>query len=288
MWIFTDIADWWDKKNQQSEAVLDQFVADSGYSQGTMIVAASAHAFTTFGAGFVDVLRLGDGVKKGNLAGIGTDALRFVAIFPVGKAAGMLKTANGFQAAKLVADVKGPICSWVATTKALAQIGQKSGGKLFATVEDLARAAGVPLNSIGAIRLTDMLLVLKKIGATTGPVKRITSFKAIKAMIPFDGSVVLVSLKVILKNGTEAGHAIYVYRDILGRIRIMDRTVGKVTQKAYVSLEEVVKEYERSGVRNLIPEAALILHNVYGRAIGFELPRLVMPILGVIAEKGAK
>jgi hypothetical protein len=87
MWILTDVADWWDKKNQQSEAVLDQFVADSGYSQGAMIVAAGAHAFTTFGAGFVDVLRLGDGIKKGTLAGAGTDALRFAAIFPFGKAA---------------------------------------------------------------------------------------------------------------------------------------------------------------------------------------------------------
>lgn len=288
MWILTDVADWWDKKNQQSEAVLDQFVADSGYSQGAMIVAAGAHAFTTFGAGFVDVLRIGDGVKKGNLAGGGTDALRFIAIFPVGKAASILKTAKGFQAAKLVADIDGPICSWVASTKALAQIGQKSGGKLFATVEDLARAAGVPLNSIGAIRLTDMLLVLKKIGATAGPVKRIAGVKELKAMIPFDGSVVLVSLKALMKRGADEGHAIYVYRDLLGRIRIMDRTVGQVSQKAYLSLEEVVKAYNGAGVRNFIPEAALILHNVYGRAIGFELPKLVMPILGVMAEKGTK
>lgn len=141
MWRFTEVADWFESKRAQSDKILNQWVESSNYSQMVMITAASTKALTTFGAGFVDVLRLGDGIKAGTVSGVATDALRFVAIFPVGKVASLVKSAKGVASAKLVVDTGGPNCFWVASAKALAQIGHKYRGKLFASVEGLSESA---------------------------------------------------------------------------------------------------------------------------------------------------
>ena len=82
-----------------------------------MVAASTTQAFITFGSGFVDLLRLGDGVKEGNLKGYGQDALRLVAVFPVGKAASMVKSAKGIATARIIADTGGPHCFWIASTK---------------------------------------------------------------------------------------------------------------------------------------------------------------------------
>ena len=111
MWVFTEVADWFEKNRAESDQVLDQWVEDSNYNTGVMAAAAATKAFTTFGAGFVDILRLGDGVKEGSLKGVGTDALRVVAIFPVGKVANLVKSTRGLNAARLIADTGGPNCS---------------------------------------------------------------------------------------------------------------------------------------------------------------------------------
>lgn len=122
MWYFTEIADWWEGKRKETDAILDRWVEDSGYSQGAMIIAATTKALTTFGAGFVDILRLGDGIRAGTLKGAGVDTLRFVAIFPFGKAAKTLKSVRGVKRAKVIIDIPGPHCFWVASAKALTQI----------------------------------------------------------------------------------------------------------------------------------------------------------------------
>jgi hypothetical protein len=103
-WIFTDIADWFDQQKRQANRALDSAVETSGYNQGVMLVAAGTHAAMEFGGAFVDILRLGDGVRAGGLGGWGKDALRMVAIFPVGKAAQMMKTMKGTKAAQVVVD----------------------------------------------------------------------------------------------------------------------------------------------------------------------------------------
>ena len=133
MWYFTDVADWFESKRFQTDSILDQWVEDSGYSTGTIIVASTTKAFTTFGAGFVDLLRLGDGVSQGSLKGAGEDTLRFVAIFPFGRAASMLRSAKGVTLAKVVVDTGGPNCFWVASAKAFAQVSPKYNGKLMAS-----------------------------------------------------------------------------------------------------------------------------------------------------------
>lgn len=215
MWYFTDVANWFDRNKNETDKILDKWVEDSNYNQGVMIVAATTHAFTTFGAGFIDLLRLGDGVKEGGLRGWGKDSLRFIAVFPYGKAANSIKSLRGASAAKLIADIGGPNCFWVASAKALRQIGQKFNGKLFASVEDLARSLGTTIDNLWVIpNLATGMSYLQRVGAIAGTVRKVISVRDIMAMVPNDGSVLMLAVRVMKGNRVIGGHAIYAYKDL--------------------------------------------------------------------------
>lgn len=286
MWYFTEIANWFESKRKESDVILDGWVDESNYHQGVMIVAASTKAVTTFGAGFVDVLRLGDGIKEGSPGGIGKDALRFVAIFPVGKVASLVKSAQGLQLAKVIVDTGGPNCFWVASAKAFAQIGQKLNGRLLASVEDLAKALGMEMNSLWQIpNLSVGMLYLQRLGAKVGMVKAVSSVNDIEKMILFNGSVVMIAVRVMRDGKIIGGHAIYAFRTIFGQIRYIDRTVGNVTPRVFERISDIAPLYRATA---LIPYEAAVIHNVFVKSVVHDAPRLVMPILGVIATQEDK
>jgi hypothetical protein len=286
MWQFTEIAKWFEDKRAQSDAVLDQWVEESNYSTGVMVVAATTKAFTTVGAGFVDVLRLGDGVSQGTWKGAGEDALRLVAIFPVGKAAQLLRSVRGTALARVIVDTGGPNCFWVASAKAFGQIGHKVGGKLLASVDDVARALKMPMSNLWAIpNLATGMAYLQRIGAKIGAVKPVAGAADIVQMVPRDGSVVMIAVKVMDKANVVGGHAIYAFRNTLGQVRYMDRTVGNVAagaQGVFKSIDEIAPLY---GATALVPYEAAILHNVIVKTFAYDLPRLVLPVLGVVATE---
>jgi len=287
MWHFTEVADWFEKNRAQSDEILDQWVEESNYNKGIMIAASTTKALTTLGAGFVDLLRLGDGVKEGSLEGVGTDALRFVAIFPVGKATSMIKSAKGISAAKFIADTGGPNCFWVASAKALRQVGQKYKGRLLIGVDDLAKALKMPAQNPWIIpSLTTGISYLQRLGAKTGGIKKVATTKDIVKILPRDGSVVMIAVNVMKDDKIVAGHAIYAFRNLFGQVRFMDRTVGRAirsgTQGVYKNIEELAPVY---GANALIPYEAAILHNVFVKSVLHEIPRLVIPILGVMATE---
>jgi len=58
MWVFTEFAEWFDKKRAQSDDMMDQMVESAHYGQGAILVASTVKSLTTFGAGFVDILKL--------------------------------------------------------------------------------------------------------------------------------------------------------------------------------------------------------------------------------------
>jgi hypothetical protein len=290
MWHFTEIADWFDGRRSQSNSVLDEWVESSNYNQGVMVVAATTKALTAFGAGFVDLLRLGDGVKSGTLAGAGTDALRVLAVFPVGKAANLLKSANGISVAKLVLDTGGPNCFWIASAKAFGQIGQRYGGRLLASVEDVARAVGMSMQNLWEIpNLATGISYLQRLGAKFGSIRTVSNLRDITQMVPHDGSVVMIAVRVMKAGKVVGGHAIYAFRSTFGQVRFMDRTVGRTTaagiQGTYATLEEIAPMY---GATALVPYEAVVLYNVYVKSVMFELPRLVIPVLGIIATDDGK
>jgi hypothetical protein len=286
MWKFTELADWWGEQQKESVAVLDQWVEDSNYNQGVMIVAAGTQAVMSFGSGFVDVLRLGDGVAKGTAKGIGQDALRFVAIFPFGKAAQMLKTAKGTALAKVIVDIdpKAGICAWVASAKALTQIGTKAAGKLFVEVDDLAKAFGFNVSQIGGLNSLQIKTLLEKLGARTGAIRPVVAESEVARMVPYDGSVVMVIVE-LEQRGKIGWHAFYAYRTAMGQLRYMDRTVQTLAHKGYLSIDEIRIAY---GATRMNPIEAMKIENMFVKTVLHEIPRLVMPVLGVIAtEEGA-
>lgn len=284
MWYFTEIAEWFDGQRKQTDTVLDKWVEDSQYDQGVMFAAATTKAFTTIGAGFVDLLRLGDGVKEGSLKGLGTDALRIVAIFPVGKTTQMIKSVKGVARAKLIIDTGGPNCFWIASAKAFSQIGQKNKGKLFASVDDIAKSLGMPMSNLFKIpNLRVGMAYLARLGAKVGAVKKISNITDINKILPRDGSVVMLAVKVMSGNVVRAGHAIYAYRDSFGRVRYFDRTVGsKYRQGVFKSIDDIAPLY---GATNLIVYEAAVLKNVFIKTPIHELPLLAIPILGVMARE---
>jgi hypothetical protein len=157
--------------------MLDSAVENSDYNQGVILAAVAGHTVMELGGSIVDLARLGDGIKSGTLKGWGQDTLRVVAIFPVGKAAQVMKTAKGTVAAKVVADImpRADICAWVASAKALRQIGHSFNGKILATVDDLVKAVGIHPHNVGGLYMPQVTSMLRQIGAKVGPIRNVKS-----------------------------------------------------------------------------------------------------------------
>jgi len=274
MWYFTEVADWFEKNRLESDDILDKLVEDSDYHTGVMVAASTTKALMTVGAGFVDLLRLGDGIREGSLKGVGTDALRFVAVFPVGKAVSFIKSANGLTAAKFIADTGGPNCFWVASAKALRQVGHKINGRILVGVDDLAASLKMPMNALWTIpNLTTGMSYLSRLGARTGSITKVSTSRDIARILPTDGSVVIIAVHVVTNGKIVGGHAIYAYRNTFGQMRFMDRTVGRAiksgTQGIYKSIDELAPIY---GASSIIPYEASVLYNVFVKSVLHEAP----------------
>jgi hypothetical protein len=279
MWYFTELADWWDKQREQSEHMLDRFVQRNPNQFG-IVVSTAAHTSFTLGSGFVDLLRLGDGVSQGGLRGLTQDGLRLVGVAsPVGKGIQLLKSSANTTIASLIVDIGGPRCSWVASTKAMVQTGNKVNGKLFSSVDDLAKAVGVPVAQTAGISLQAMANNLAKIGAKVSPLKEISNLKEVVQMLPKNGSVVMVSVKGVKDGVTVGGHAVYIFYNKFGKVKIMDRT-GE-----YGTLNELAIVY-KAQVDEFIPRAAVTLTNVYAKyMVSQNSAVLAIEVLAVASEK---
>jgi hypothetical protein len=287
MWYLTDIAEWFEKNKSRSELILDQWVEDSGYSNSTMIAASTTKAFMTVGSGLVDLLRIGDGVKEGTLRGAGEDTLRLVAIFPVGKSISLLKSYRGTIKAKFVLDTGGPNCFWIASAKGLAQINHSHNGKVLASVTDVAKALGMDMNALWRIpNLATGISFLKRLGAQVGSIRKVTSLEDIAKFTPRDGSIVMTAVRIIRDGQVIGGHAVYVFRNTLGQIRIMDRSVGQVingsTQGVFKSFDDFSHLYRAD---KIVPYEAAVVKNIFSKSILHDTPKLLIPVLGVMAEE---
>lgn len=104
-------------------------------------------------------------------------------------------------------------------------------------------------------------------------------------LVPSDGSILMLAVKVMNKNQIIGGHAIYAYKDIFGRLRYFDRTVGATfgttTRGVFKSVEEIAPYYSATAI---IPYEGSVLSNVYLKTVGFEIPKLAIPIMSVIGE----
>jgi len=239
-----DIADWWDEQRRVSQRDLDAFVDEYPNWFGVLVAGAAGTAMD-LGAGFVDVLRLGEGAADHSLKGFAQDGLRLLQFAPA------LGRVGRFALARALADPGGDICTWIAATKALRQVGVKT----FAAIEDLMQAAGfASIGQLGGAFVDALIPALRKLGARVTPLCALDSMEAVSAAVLGKG-VVLFSV-----TWGKAGHTLYAFRNAFGRLLFADRT-GKVVS----SLAELERYYPGiSGAK------------VYGPAALVEGPRVLM------------
>jgi hypothetical protein len=272
MWVFTEVADWFDRQRLANNKFLDSVFQDwvdyavkhedeQGYwpaIRNGMIYGGSGTLYavnqltTTVASGFVDTLRIGDGIKKGGW-GYGQDALRLLSV--AGAAAkplnALLKVGRVGLAQVVAVDTSaaGDVCTWVTAAKALVMTGTRH----FATLESIATALGWPDARVGAaLFLGEFLPILRAAGATVreaGPLSVSVPVDETlagvlqanpNAIVPFSVHWIMAAGTAIgefatVAEDTPVGHTMIAFRAVVtGALRIMDRT-GKI----YGSLAEV-------------------------------------------------
>lgn len=155
---------------------------------------------------------------------------------------------------------------------------------MLVSVDDIAASLGMNMKSLWVIpRLSDGISYLKRIGASAGPIVPVSTAKDIAKLVPFDGSVVMIAVRVLRPGRQPSGHAIYAYRTVTGQMRYMDRSVN-ASRDVFRSIEEIAPLYGKSA--SLVPFEAALLRNIFVKSIAHEVPRLLIPVLGVIASEG--
>jgi hypothetical protein len=280
-------ADYWDGQRRETEMLLNEGLGSWVQESPTktrVVLATVAHTAVVapmwLAQGFVDILRLGQGVKKGG-AGYVEDGLRVLAIAGptmrvLGKAGGGLKW--------LLTDPGGGRCSWVAGTAAL----RMSGVKHYATVKDLATAAGITVKKTSPAYLTEIAELLRKLGA-----------KAEFVGARWGGRTVEENLTAALKShpnsvatfdvywaekGQQVGHAMVARLNASGVLEILDRP-GHGEGAIYIakSLSALGSRYGSIGSGQL--GDILVVNG--GIAVTEPLPRMAVaaatagPIIGV-------
>jgi LysM repeat protein len=278
MWVFTEIADWFDKTRQDNEKFIDSelqpWVATTLYEDhswyrnvGVWTAAGTLYALnkftTTVAAGFVDVLRLGDGVQEGGW-GYGKDALRLLMVvgpvlrgaryviagiqeLDVGQAAlnQLVKAGTPFATALKTIPWAGN-CGWVAATRAL----RVTGTGVFSELSDVARAAGMDIADTGGLKsVTELQLPLRVLGAST-KVAQVKGGMTGLAELVAENPNGVVMFGVRWPGG---GHALLAFRNFFGGLSLLDRS-GKI----YASLADLPYKGIANGV---IDAKALVINN---------------------------
>ena len=222
MWLFTEIADGFDRMVHEDEVFLDQWGTEAatkslrGDGSIELGVAAGVYSLfkfsTTISKGFVDVLRIGDGVKKGGW-GYGEDALR--ALVVAGPALRGLRMAGGLVA---TVDVNASMgnCAWVGAAR-----GARFSGRFFASIKDIAKYAGLTFEETGGVHLKDLVNPLKMLGtdvklvAPEGKAAFSTMEEVAKAAAKNRDGTLMFEVNWLM-NGKPAGHALIARWGVLG------------------------------------------------------------------------
>lgn len=298
MWIFTELADLWDEIRREDDRFLDEVFqgwvdyavrhADDPvwYSSlrnvaiytGVGVLDASWKLSTTVATGFVDVLRIGDGVKKGGW-GYGQDALRLLVV-----AGPTFRLARyGLSTlASIDAFPTSGICAWVSAAKAL----RLTGVRHFATVADLAKAVGVTGDSFPLVYgLSTVLKYLQQLGAigrSIVPFSRNIETSLLAATEANPNGVVMFGVQW-MRGGDLVGHALIATRNMLtGQLQILDRS-GRVVS-TLAELESLVPGYGPISTAQFAAKDAMIVIDNATSATAID--RLSKAALGgLVAEK---
>lgn len=242
MWLLGDLADWWDARRRETDAILDDWVRDAGRGSdaelfAVVLTATLTHTAMEVGAGFVDVLRFGRGIAQGTVGGVVHDGLRLLTV--AGPATGRVLRFSSRLLTRLVSaasDIASDsnICTFVAAANALRQ----TGAQHFATVYDVLRAAGMSLVEAGAGAWVEQLVpALRALGAN--PVVRhgVHSVEQLAAVLRAAGGRGVAMFSVFWQHPTmgTVGHTMVAFLEG-GQLRILDRT-GRVF-RSFAELEQ--------------------------------------------------
>jgi len=230
MVVAADLADWWDEKQKKREKDLEEWVQDNPqwWAVGLATIGATSMQFT---AGFVDVLRLGQGAAEGGW-GFGKDALRLLTVLgPLGRAVGMLSRLRHLQGLRLAVmpqGLSGP-CTFTAANNAMSIIAGRATN-LFVTVRDVAKALGTPLKKIPFVKgewqvsawIDEIAWFLEANGARIKSFTGFTKISDVIAAAKRENGVVVFAFKYISREGEPIYHTAIAVRDTLGRVRFAD------------------------------------------------------------------
>ena len=291
MWVFTDVADWFDKERESNARFLenaanntdDDFLGALAWT-GIGLARVLNTGAGGLASGFIDVLRIGDGVKEGGW-GYGKDTLRALAI--VGPALRIGRYGLSLVAA-LDAAPTASNCGWVAAARA----ARMTGTKHFATVGSLAQALGVPAAETGGTSMAEIARILQAIGGETKLLRAAASFEEIEQIARANPEGVVVFGVRFFRATQVAGrpglppanflsgelHAL-VAKYVGGTVYIVDRS-GKV----YRSLDALAKVYSAEQMLSMTIHAqgaVLVAKNL--RLIGGVSFTTAITLLNVLA-----
>lgn len=228
----SELADWWDSQKRQSEAILTEWVQDNP-QWWAVAIAGTVQTTMDLGAGFVDVLRFGEGMAQGGIKGFGKDLLRLLVILgPLGRAGGMVSRlvhVSRLRLAVQVAGVDGP-CTFQAVNNAMSIL---KGTNLFVTIEDMAAAMGKSLpelakTSEGLYELgawIDDLVGPIRGSARVKEVMGLTDLRQVVALAERESGVVIFAIRTTVKTATgteELLHSVIAVRNAAGAVRFAD------------------------------------------------------------------
>jgi len=227
----SDYADWWYRQKRVVENIMSDWVYEhhnwaAATAAGTVIVAMD------FAGGFVDALRLGQGVAKGGWRGYGEDALRVLVILgPLGRAGGMLSRfihVRNLRLAVTTNGITGP-CTFTAVNNAMTVVSGRARN-LFITAKDAAKALGIPLAGVAktaggyeiAAWIDDLVPFLKSHGAKIKMLTNLTTIEDIAKAAKAENGVTIFAIRCKTVNGADIVHSVIAVRGASGQIRYAD------------------------------------------------------------------
>jgi hypothetical protein len=283
MWVFTDVADWFDKTRQDNEKWIDSelqpWVATTLYDDspwyrnvGVWTASGTLYALnkftTTVAAGFVDVLRLGDGVQEGGW-GYAKDAMRLLMV--VGPALRGARWAVTLVAAVDETPLAGN-CSWIAATR----IARWTGAKPLAELGDLAKAQGLGgIGDTGGAYADELLPALQNLGARASLVtKELNSLQDVAQVVAENPNGATMFSVEWTMGGQNVGHTLFAVRNFLGGMTIIDRS-----GMAVKSLAELQVLYPGIGSATVYGTSMVVDSSMLVRSVG------TLPTLGNIISQ---
>jgi hypothetical protein len=240
----SEYAEWWDAQKRTSEGFLNEWVQDNPQ---WWAMAAAVQTSMDLGSGFVDVLRLGEGVAEGGWRGYGKDALRVLTILgPLGRAGGMVSRFAHVRMLRFAAKpvgMTGP-CTFQAANNALTIVKGRPQN-LFLTAQDAAKALGKPLAGLpqvlGKYKLAawvdDLVPFLRSQGARIKAMTQPKTIAEVANLAKTENGVVIFAVKASRGAGEKPFlHSIIAVRDELGRVRFAD-----YGGKLHNSVEELIR-----------------------------------------------